>query len=130
MTPDVKATGSSSSVNNITFTGTGTASIPYTVAESTALSVENPTISATVCSDSCNLVFADAGFRFLNGNAGVSETITNQIVGNRFPLRLQVVKNNNGVCEALFVDNKEVFFSQENVDSEGVGGLLFSINGG
>jgi predicted acyltransferase (DUF342 family) len=136
VTLDVIATGSSSSVDNISFTGTGTASIPYTLAEATTLSVENPTInatSATVCfdgsSDSCNLVFADAGFRFLNGSAGSSETITNQIAGNSFPLRLQVVKNNDGVCEGLFLDNKEVDFSQENVDPGGVGGLLFTING-
>jgi predicted acyltransferase (DUF342 family) len=137
VTLDVTATGSSSlQVDTISFTGTGTASIPYTVAESTVLSVENPTINATnatVCFngsiDSCNLDFADAGFRFLNGNTGVSETITNQIAGNSFPLRLQVVKNNDGVCEGLFLDNKNIGFSQENVDPGGVGGLLFSING-
>ncbi|MGK0249340.1 MAG: hypothetical protein ACI910_002082 [Oleispira sp.] len=136
VTLDVKATGSSSSVSHISFTGTGTASIPYTVAEATTLSVENPTISATnatVCfngsSNSCNLVFADAGFKFLNGSAGSSETITSQIAGTSFPLRLQVVKNNDGVCEGLFLDNKNVDFSQENVSPGGVGGLRFSMSG-
>jgi hypothetical protein len=130
VTPDVIVTGSSSQVDTIIFTGTGTASIPYTLAESTILSVENSSITATnatVCvngsSNSCDLVFTDAGFKFLNGSTGLSETITNQIAGTIFPLRLQVVKNNNGVCEGLFVDNKEVDFSQENVDPGGIGGL-------
>jgi predicted acyltransferase (DUF342 family) len=136
VTLDVRATGSSSSVENISFTGTGTASIPYTVAESTTLFVENPTIAATNAtscsngsSNSCDLVFSDAGFRFLNGSSGSSETMTSQISGTSFPFRLQVVKNNNGVCEGLFLDNKDVSFSQENVDPGGSGGLGFSING-
>jgi predicted acyltransferase (DUF342 family) len=136
VTLDVKATGSTSKVDHISFTGTGTASLSYTLAEFTTLSLENPTIgatNATVCSNgsgnSCNLVFTDAGFRFLNGSSGSSEIITSQIAGVSFPLRLQVVKNNDGVCEGLFVDNTDVDFSQENVDPGGTGGLRFSING-
>lgn len=136
LTLEVKAAGTNTVVESISLTGTATASIAYTLAESTLLSIENASITSvnpTVCSDgntnSCNLVFADAGFRFLNGSSGLSETITNQIAGTSFPLRLQAVKNNNGVCEGVFINDKEISFSQENIDPSGSGGLSFSING-
>jgi predicted acyltransferase (DUF342 family) len=142
LTLDVKATGSSfvigseSVIDTISFTGTGTASIPYKQAETTLLSLENTSVVATnplVCSDgttsSCNLVFTDAGFRFLSGSLGESATITNQIAGTSFPLRIQAVKNNAGACEGLFSSNKEVNLSQENINPSGSGGLKFSIDG-
>jgi hypothetical protein len=139
---DVKATGSSLVlgsgvvIDTISFTGTGTAMIPYALAETTLLSLENTSVAATnplVCSEgttsSCNLVFTDAGFRFLNGSLGESTAITNQISGTNFPLRIQAVKNNEGVCEGLFSNNKEVNFSQENINPSGSGGLKFNIDG-
>jgi len=137
VTLDVKATGSSSeATDRITFTGSGNANIPYTVAETSVLSLVGPTMAAinpTVCFDgnttSCDLVFAEAGFRFLNGSSGSSDTITNQISATTFPLRLQAVKNNNGVCEGLFTGNKAINLSQENVEPGGTGGLSFSIDG-
>jgi MSHA biogenesis protein MshQ len=136
VTLDVKATGSSSVTDSISFTGTGTASIPYTLAESTILSIQNASIEASnplVCingsTTSCNLLFTDAGFRFLNGSSGSSEVITNQIAGTSFPLRIEAVENNNGVCEGLFTDNKNINLSQENVSPSGNDGLSFSING-
>jgi len=136
VTLDVKATGSSSVIDSISFTGTGTASIPYTTVESTVLSLENTSIAATnstVClvgsSTNCNLVFADAGFRFLNGSSGTSETISNQVAGTSFPIRLQAVKNSSGVCTGLFTGNKNVDLSQENVSPSGNAGLNFTING-
>jgi len=136
VTLDVKVTGSSSTINNISFIGTGTASIPYTTAESTVLSLENTSIAATnstVClvgsSTNCNLVFADAGFRFLNGSSGTSETISNQVGGTSFPIRLQAVKNSSGVCTGLFTGNKNVDLSQENVSPSGNAGLNFTVNG-
>jgi serine acetyltransferase len=136
MTLDVKATGSSSIDDTIIFTGTGTASIPYAIAESTTLSLENLSIGArnpTVCfsssGDSCDIEFADAGFIFSNGIAGSLGTIPSQVAGNTFPLNLQVVKNNEGVCEGLFVNEKDIGFSQENVEQGVVGGLRFSMGG-
>jgi MSHA biogenesis protein MshQ len=136
VTLNVNTTGSASSTDSISFTGTGIASIPYTIAESTTLSIDNVSIVAdnsVVCFDGsnndCNLLFADAGFRFLNGSSGSSEVITNQIAGTSFPLRIEAVQNNNGVCEGLFTGNKNVNLSQENIDPSGIDGLSFSING-
>jgi MSHA biogenesis protein MshQ len=136
VTLDVTATGSSAITDSISFTGTTTASIPYTIAESTVLSINNASIVASnsvVCFDgsttNCNLLFANAGFRFLNGSSGSSEVITNQIAGTSFPLRIEAVQNNNGVCEGLFTGNQNVNLSQENIDPSGIDGLSFSING-
>jgi MSHA biogenesis protein MshQ len=136
VTLDIRATGSTSLVDTVSFIGTGNASIPYTVAETVVLSLENASIAAVnpvICSDgssnNCNIVFADAGFRFLNGSTGLSNTITNQISGTTFPLRVQAVQNNDGVCEGLFDGNKSITLSQENVDPSGTAGLSFSVNG-
>ncbi|MFT6915248.1 MAG: MSHA biogenesis protein MshQ [Motiliproteus sp.] len=139
VTLDVKATGPSSTgsvsvTDNITFTGRGTASIAYTRPEPTLLSLDasitatNPTVCSKGSTASCELVFADAGFIFLNGSSG-SSIITNQIAGTTFPLRLQAVANNNGVCESLLSGNKAIDFSQKNVAPGGVSGLSFSIGG-
>ena len=122
---DVKATGSSSVIDTISFTGTGTASIAYTIAESTVLSLENVSIAATnptVCFDgsttNCNLVFADTGFRFFSNTE--SMPIPEQISGkpsntgfNSSPLKLQAVEKNpiTGACEAALVDNVSVELS-------------------
>ncbi|MDG1753303.1 MAG: LamG domain-containing protein, partial [Thalassotalea sp.] len=137
VTLDVVATGTPAITNNITFTGSTTTNIAYTTPESILLSIANPSIapaSATVCNDnsagSCNLVFADAGFKFLNGNSGTSEVISNQISGNTFPVRLQALYNNNGVCEGLFTGNVDVNLSQENKTPNGSNpGNSFEING-
>jgi MSHA biogenesis protein MshQ len=122
--------------NNITFTGSTTTDIAYTTPESVVLSIDNPSIapaSATVCNDnsagSCNLVFADAGFRFLNGNSGTFEVITSQVSGNTFPVRLQALYNNNGVCEGLFTGNVDVNLSQDNITPDNTNpGLNFEVN--
>lgn len=136
VTLDVTITGTNSVTDSISFTGTGTASLPYTVAESTMLSIGNATLGAsnpTVCLDGnaidCNLVFEDAGFRFLNGSTGLADAITNQVAGISFPLRLQAVKNTNGVCEGLFTGNQDIDLSQENVTPGGTSGLSFAIDG-
>jgi hypothetical protein len=118
-----------------TFTnGQGTVDLSYLLPELATLSLDNLSIDATnniVCNDnstdSCQLAFADAGFRFLNGNTGTATTIENPIAGNIFPLRLQAVENTNGVCTALFNGNKTINLSQENVNPSGSGGLSFSL---
>lgn len=136
VTLDVNATGSATVTNNITFTGTTTTDIAYTTPETTVLSITNPTIvpsNAAVCNDnsagSCNLVFADAGFRFLNGASGTSETISNQIAGTAFPIRIQAVENSNGVCTGVFTGNKTIQLAQENINPAGTSGLKFNVNG-
>jgi MSHA biogenesis protein MshQ len=100
------------------------------------LGIINPSITPTnplVCKEgsalSCDIDFTDAGFRFLNGGSGFSETITNQEAGTSFDIRLQAVKNSNGVCTGLFNGNKNVDLSQENVAPNVNGGLSFSVNG-
>jgi MSHA biogenesis protein MshQ len=136
VTIDVKATGTSVVTNRVSFTGSGTASIPYTTAETVVLSLENPSITATnadVCNDnsagSCNLLFADAGFRFLYG-AGSSEVIANQEADGNFndTLKIQAVENNNGVCIGIFTGNVAVNLAQENISPSGSLGASFQIS--
>ncbi|MFT5720876.1 MAG: MSHA biogenesis protein MshQ [Motiliproteus sp.] len=136
VTLDVNATGSALATDSITFTGIGTASLAYNIAEPTLLSLGNASLAAanpTVCSDgstsSCTLVFADAGFRFLNASSGSSATITPQVSGISFPLRLQAVENDDGVCKGLLAGNQAINISQENVAPGGVSGLSFSVGG-
>jgi MSHA biogenesis protein MshQ len=133
---DIRATGSTTVSNSISFTGTTSVNIPYTLAETAVLSLANVSVSAInpdVCVNgstiNCNIIFEDAGFIFLNGSTGSSNTILNQIAGNSFPLRLQAVKNSNGVCEGLFNGNQTIALSQENVDPGGTGGLNFIAGG-
>ena len=137
VTLDVLATGSTAITSSISFTGSGTASIPYILAESVTLSLSNSSIASanpTVCvngnTTSCNLVFADAGFRFLSGPTN-STVIPNQTSGTVFPdeLKLQAVKNSSGVCTGLFSGNKNIELSQENVSPTGTSGLNFTVNG-
>ena len=133
VTLDVKAIGSSSSVaDTISFTGTGEANIPYTVAESTLLSLENPSVIATnslVCADgntsSCQLDFVDAGFIFFSGDDNT--TLPNQISGVEFDYDLKIQAVN--ACADLFTGDTNVNLSQKNVNPAGTSGLLFNING-
>ncbi|WP_371194167.1 DUF6701 domain-containing protein [Glaciecola sp. SC05] len=136
ITLDVTAAGSNTVTESISFTGTGTASLAYTLAETAVLSINNASIAASnpsVCFDgsttNCNIVFEDAGFRFLDGNTGTSEIISNQVAATSFPLRVQAVRNSNGVCTGLFNGNTSIELSQENVNPGGTGGLSFSVNG-
>ena len=123
VTLDVKATGSNSVIDTISFTGSGIASIPYTIAETTALSLENVSIASTnptVCFDgsttNCNLVFADTGFIFGNDSDSIP-VIPTQISGkpsntgfNSEELFLQAVKtdDNTGSCVGVFPDGADV----------------------
>jgi MSHA biogenesis protein MshQ len=143
----VKATGKSGSVvNSITtnFIGNSNVSLPYLIAESTELSVDNASVSPvnpTVCINTgstntgagtldCSLVFSNAGFRFLSTNLP-NNAIPNQIAGVAFKdtLRLQAVENNNGVCTGLFDGNVTVNLSQQNIPPNASSpGLSFQID--
>jgi len=81
-------------------------------------------------SSNCDLVFTNAGFRFLYGMAE-SNNIDSQISGNNFSdiVKIQAVENVNGVCAGLFTGNKVLELSQQNIDPGGSSGLSFMING-
>ena len=120
-----------------TFTGSTDISFNNTDVETVTLSVANATVSASdpvVCDDgvgaSCNMVFSNAGFRFLYGDSN-SLTLPNQVSGTAFPeeLKLQAVKDNNGVCEGIFTNNNNIDLSQQNVTPTAPAGLDFTING-
>ncbi|MEH6356188.1 MAG: DUF6701 domain-containing protein, partial [Marinobacter sp.] len=110
---DVKAAGSSGSVtDSLSFTGTGTASIPYRLAESAILSLANASIAAanpTVCFNgsiiSCDLVFAESGF-FLS--------ILNHISGQEIQASILAVKTGEedpGQCVPAFTGKKDIEFN-------------------
>ncbi|GAA5131715.1 hypothetical protein GCM10025767_04340 [Thalassotalea piscium] len=120
-----------------TFIGSTAISFNHTNVETLTLSIANATIAASdpvVCDDgsgtSCDIVFSDAGFKFLYG-AGNSSVIPNQTSGAVFndTLKIQAVENTNGVCTGLFTGNQAIDLSQENVNPGGAGGLSFSVNG-
>lgn len=129
--------GNGATLASTTFTGSTTLSFDHSTAETLTLAIANPSIApvnALVCSDgvsnSCDITFADAGFRFLYG-AAESTTISHQVAGSTFAdtLKLQAVQNTNGVCSALFNGNVSLDLSQQNVTPSGTTGLSFSING-
>jgi len=124
--------------NSPTFTGSTSFNFTHTSAETLTLSVANETSSAgnaLVCVNSsggasCDIDFATAGFRFLYG-VGNSTTVGNQVAGNNFAdiLKLQAVKDSNGVCTGLFTGNVNVDLAQQNLSPSGTGGLSFTVNG-
>ena len=123
-------------ISSPTFTGSTDISFNNTDVETVTLSIANATLTASdsvVCDDgigaSCNLEFSNAGFRFLYGDSNES-TLPNQISGTVFPeeLKLQAVKDNNGVCEGIFTSNKNIDLSQQNVTPTAPAGLDFTVN--
>ncbi|SEK95629.1 Pentaxin family protein [Colwellia chukchiensis] len=105
-----------------TFTGSTNVSFNHSTAELVSLSINGATITAThpiKCTGagaSCDMTFTDAGFRFLYGDNN-SETIDHQSAGKVFAevVKLQAVKNNNGVCEGIFAGSVSVSLAQQNV---------------
>jgi acyl-[acyl carrier protein]--UDP-N-acetylglucosamine O-acyltransferase len=112
VTLDVKATGSVLVTGRISFTGTGTARIPYTRAESATLSLGNASMTAinpTVCFNgsiiSCDLVFAESGFAL---------TVPNHISGKEVQASILAVKtgeDNPGQCVPAFTGKKDLEFN-------------------
>jgi hypothetical protein len=83
-------------------------------------------------SDSCDVEFTNAAFRFLYGDAEPKITdIGNQTAGSIFKktLKLQAVIDDEGVCTGLFKDDISVNLWQENVTPNVTSGLSFSIDG-
>lgn len=135
VTLDLLADGSL--ISSKTFIGSTTVSFNHTDVETLSLSVANTSITASdplVCdassSNSCDIAFTNAGFRFLYGTEN-STFLPNQIAGSLFSdtLKLQAVKDINGVCTGVFTGNNNVDLSQENINPGGTSGLSFSVNG-
>jgi MSHA biogenesis protein MshQ len=127
-------------IGNPSFVGSTTLSFNNTDVETLTFSVSNESISPSsglICDsgtvgggNSCDIAFADAGFRFLSGSTN-SPIIPNQRSGITFAeaIKIQAVKDNNGVCTGLFDGARTVALSQENVNPGGVTGLDFSLGG-
>ncbi len=135
VTLDFLANGSV--ISSLAFTGSTAVNVNNTDVETISFSLANTSITASnpvECDDSsgssCDMAFTDAGFRFLSG-AGNETTLPNQTSGSMFgdTLKIQAVKDTNGVCTSLFTGNKDVNLSQENVDPGGDSGLSFSVDG-
>jgi len=65
----------------------------------------------------CSMIFKSAELKFLNANNVESDNIDHQISGVNFnhSVQIQAVKNNEGVCENVFVNkNVAIGFLQEN----------------
>jgi predicted acyltransferase (DUF342 family) len=124
-------------ISSPSFIGSTDVVFNHSVVETLTFSIANATSAAAnplVCDDSngtsCDMIFTDAGFRFLYG-ASNSTTLPNQTAGSVFgeALKLQAVQNSNGVCTGLFTGNTNVDLSQENLAPDGTSGLSFSIDG-
>ena len=124
-------------IANTTFIGSTIVNFNHTTAETLALGVTNATVAAAntfICdsgsNSSCDITFADAGFKFLSGTTN-SSTIPNQTAGVPFSesVKIQAVENDNGVCSALFDGDQTVKLSQENVNPSGTSGLNFQVSG-
>jgi MSHA biogenesis protein MshQ len=80
---------------------------------------------------SCDVIFSNAGFRFLYGDTN-STSLPNQTSGTVFDetLKIQAVKDEEGVCKGIFEGNTDISLSQENVTPDNTNpGLNFQING-
>jgi len=114
----VTVSGGSTDIN-FSYTNVGTAT----------LSLAQGNTCENGSSTSCDLLFADAGFRFLYGTAETT-VISHQTSGNNFAgiVKLQAVENVDGVCTGLFTGDKEVELSQQNIAPGGTTGLSFHVN--
>ncbi len=110
--------------------GTTMVDFSYTNADSVTLSFDQSYECKNGNLTSCDVVFADAGFRFLYNNDETT-SIAHQIGGNSFAdvMKLQAVKNENGVCTGLFTGNVDIELSQQNITPTGTAGLSFKVHG-
>lgn len=109
--------------------GSTNTNFSYINANTATLSLDQTYECKNGGSTSCDVVFADAGFRFLYG-ALESTTIASQTSGDEFVdvVKLQAVENVNGVCTGLFTGNKDVELSQQNIAPLGTTGLSLNVN--
>jgi|GEM_PF-6819769 len=76
----------------------------------------------------CETEFSQAGFKFLY--QGI-DTVANQVAGTEFPqqLKVQAVKDNNGVCEGLFNGNVTIELAQQSSAPTTISSLDFMVDG-
>ncbi len=135
--------GNTNTISTPTFTGLTTVTFNHTVAETVNLSIANANISASnsySCDDgsttSCDIIFADTGFRFLvDGNA---INIPTQLSGkpsntgyHSANLALQAIKKNpdSGACETALVNNVAIELAAKCTNPTSCAGKVVNING-
>jgi MSHA biogenesis protein MshQ len=132
----VNTTGSDIATDTITFTGEGSANLAYTKSESTILSIEDASIipaSPAVCFDnsttSCNLFFADTGFRFYE-NTETNPIPTQVSAKPSNTLKIQAIEKNpdTGACQATFIDTTTIEMAATCVDPIACAGSQVAIN--
>ena len=135
--------GNGNTISSPTFTGSTSFTFNHTTVETLTLSVANATVNATdalVCDDgsgnSCDIAFAETGFRFLVG--GAVANIPTQLSGkpsntgyNSATLALQAIKTNSqtGACEAAIVNDVDIEFAAECTNPGACAGQKVVING-
>ncbi len=134
----VESSDADTITSTITFTGSTEVTFNHTSPTPVELSIINdvnsPSINNFQCIGGtaeapCSMLFSDAELRFLNNNN--IDDIEHQTSGSNFThsIQIQAVKDNNGVCENLFVNqNTNISFQQENTTGA-TSGLSFTING-
>jgi hypothetical protein len=118
------------------FTGSTAVSLSQTTPDTLTLSVANETIAADnalVCTgsgSSCDVVFTTAGFRFLY-SATNDTTVPSQVAGSSFAdaLKVQAVKDTNGVCTGIFTGNVDVELAQQSISPGNISTLDFTLSG-
>ncbi|NQY48257.1 MAG: LamG domain-containing protein, partial [Colwellia sp.] len=132
----VKTTGSNVVTDTISFTGEGTANLAYTKSELTILSIESASIiptSPAVCFDSsttsCNLFFADTGFRFYE-NIETNPIPTQVSAKPSNILKIQAIEKNSdtGACQAAFIDTTAIEMAATCIDPIACAGSQVAIN--
>lgn len=132
----VNTTGSDIATDTITFTGEGTANLAYTKSESTILSIVDASViptSPAVCFDgsttSCNLFFADTGFRFFE-NVETNPIPTQVSAKPSSTLKIQAIKKDpiEGSCQAAFIDATAIEMAATCVDPIACAGSQVAIN--
>jgi len=111
---------------DVTFTGHTDAGFGfnYTIPEQVTLSIANETVSATngfICNDnssgSCNMQFADAGFRFYE-NTETNPIPTQVSAKPSNTLKIQAIEKNpdTGACQAAFIDTTAIEMAATCID--------------
>ena len=136
---DVKLSINGSEIKTVTVVGGSIStnfSFPNLLPTSTAtLSLDKTFQCKNGTSTSCDIIFADAGFRFLY-DTDLNENIAYQTSGVAFAkaLKLQAVRKNtaSGECEGIFNGSVNVKLAQENlptIETDINPGLTFQVNG-
>ncbi|OKY24863.1 LamG domain-containing protein [Thalassotalea sp. PP2-459] len=106
---DLVATGSSHAVTQtVSFIGSTTVDLPFQVAETATLSINNASIAASngyVCNSNnpndCEITFSNAGFK-ITGFNNIEVAGEPMLSAGNSRIFIQAVKDNKGVCQGYF----------------------------